>query len=441
MKCIQDRLKSGTTEGGPAKVMGLILISVAMAVLIFSPLLQSGVILFSTDNNIGQNADVQWVLRSGGWFCWADSAMFGGGSAMAPVLTSILNRYLSVLSFTNWVHALYMAGGSFFLMLFLRRQGVRLVGLALAGVVAFWLSSHLALVYSGHTGKYGVLLFITMVLWGIQNAVLRSSVLWSVIAGGGMGLALLEQQDVALFLGFACGSYAVFSIVKQYGWQWGVIVKLLLPMAIMAIWIALPFSLLLLKSQTQDAVSGGGEGPEAKWEFATQWSLPPDESLALLAPGYMGWRSGEPDGPYWGRLGRSGGWEQSNQGFMNFKLDDWYVGTIPVIFAILAILVAFKRNPAAEGQWEGAQLGEVRESRPLNLRADVYFWAVVMAVSLFLAYGKYFLFYQVVFHLPVVGSIRNPVKFLHVFQIALAVLTAYGVDSVSRPRGKLRDIR
>jgi len=248
------------------------------------------------------------------------------------------------------------------------------------------------------------------------------------LVGGAMGMALLEQQDVALFMGIFWAAYAIHVIVREKGWNWILLVKRLVPMAVVALWIAGPASLIQLQFQTKDVGVAGGETPEAKWEFATQWSQAPDESIGFIAPGYMGWRSGEPDAPYWGRLGRSAGWEKSRQGFMNFKLDDWYLGAIPVVLAIFALFYAWKGKPAGlEMSAADAPDGEWRIRRQ-----EVLFWGITALVALLLAFGKYFPLYVIFYQLPVVSSIRNPVKFLHVFQVAMGILAAYGVDGAIR---------
>ena len=55
-------------------------------------------------------------------------------------------------------------------------------------------------------------------------------------------------------------------------------------------------------------------------------------------------------------------------------------------------------------------------------------------VTLLLSFGKFFPLYGLFYQLPVVSSIRNPNKFLQIFQLALAVLTAFGVSLAgSRP--------
>ena len=134
----------------------------------------------------------------------------------------------------------------------------------------------------------------------------------------------------------------------------------------------------------------------------------------------MGWRTGEPEGPYWGRTGRSAGWETTHNGFMNFRLESVYIGILPLIFAVYAIFT-----------YVGSK----------NRRADLIFWGLATTVALLLAFGKYAPFYQLFYHLPGMSSIRNPNKFLHVFQIGLAMLAAFGAHQCALtpvPSKKLR---
>jgi hypothetical protein len=57
-------------------------------------------------------------------------------------------------------------------------------------------------------------------------------------------------------------------------------------------------------------------------------------------------------------------------------------------------------------------------------------------VSLLLAFGKYFPLYALFYQLPVVNNIRNPNKFIQVFQVCLAILAVYGFDMLWRSRKK-----
>jgi hypothetical protein len=202
-------------------------------------------------------------------------------------------------------------------------------------------------------------------------------------------------------------------------------------------------------SNVKDIASMQTESPQEKWDYVTQWSWPPDECIDFIAPGYMGWRSGEPEGPYWGRMGRSAGWEQTRQGFMNFKLENMYLGIIPILlslFAILSGMMGIKERgsqftvdvPDAVGN-RCQNLSTVRRPssvvwRPFDVerRAEILFWGCVALVTLLLAFGKFFPLFALFYKLPMVSSIRNPNKFLQVFQLALGILAAYGLDGFLR---------
>ena len=79
------------------------------------------------------------------------------------------------------------------------------------------------------------------------------------------------------------------------------------------------------------------------------------------------------------------------------------------------------------------------ESRTLNpepswldRRAEILFWGAAALITLLLAYGKYFPLYALFYQLPVINNIRNPNKFLQVFQLCLGILAACGLDTAMR---------
>ncbi len=209
---------------------------------------------------------------------------------------------------------------------------------------------------------------------------------------------------MALFFGLFLGAYAVFQWIQS-----GQLLRhigYLAPIPLIALLIAAFALQSAFRQNIADTAEVSGTGDAAQWEYCTQWSFPPDELIAFIAPGYTGWRSGEPDGPYWGRMGRSAGWEQTRQGFMNFKLEDTYLGIIPLGLALFAFFAA-RRDPR---------------------RRLVYFWSAATLAALFLAFGKFTPLYRLFWQLPLIHDIRNPNKFLQIFQAGAGILTAFGAD-------------
>jgi hypothetical protein len=116
-------------------------------------------------------------------------------------------------------------------------------------------------------------------------------------------------------------------------------------------------------------------------------------------------------------MGRSAGWESTQQGFMNFKLENTYLGILQLLLALFAVVRGIGR----------------REDR-----ADTVFWSCAAGLTLLLAFGKYFPLYSALYHLPVINNIRNPNKFLQVFQVCVGILAAYGVDNLFSQKSKVK---
>jgi hypothetical protein len=238
----------------------------------------------------------------------------------------------------------------------------------------------------------------------------------AVVWGGCVGLMFAQQPDVAMFFALFAGAYMLFRLWCVQGFKPQKWLRVLLPAAIVAFLFAggpLLGGYKYAVKGVAEMQAGNKQQKQAKWDYVTQWSLPPEETIDFVAPGYTGWRSGEADGPYWGRMGRSPGWEQTGQGFQNFKLDNIYLGFIPVTLAFFALF----------------------SCRRSKNRPEILFWGSAALVALLLSFGKFFPLYSLFYKLPVVNNVRAPVKFVQVFQVCLAILTAYGFDALWKSRG------
>ena len=280
-------------------------------------------------------------------------------------------------------------------------------------MAAVWLGSNFTLLYPGHAHKPVVVLFFICSLLPVVRAA-AGSIPHAVIWGGCIGLMFVQQPDVALFFALFAGAYFVFLLWNKQGFKPLRWFKVLVPAGVVAFIFAVGPLLGGYEQYVKGAAQMQEGDPKAKWNYVTQWSVPPDEVIDFIAPGYFGLRSNEPAGPYWGRTGQSADWEKTKQGFRNFKLESTYIGFIPVAFALFA-LFACRRS---------------------KHRAEILFWAGAALVALLLSFGRYFPLYALFFKLPAVNNIRNPNKFIQVFQVCLAILSAYGFDALWHSRGK-----
>jgi hypothetical protein len=169
-------------------------------------------------------------------------------------------------------------------------------------------------------------------------------------------------------------------------------------------------------------VAGMQQDPETKarrWIEATQWSLPPEQTLQLSISGLFGYRMDTPkdmamgadcfkDGKYWGRVGEGAG-------ISRFSGGGEYAGLLVVAIAFWAALQSLRKNDSVFA--------------PLQRRL-IWFWIGAAIISLLLAFGHYAPFYQFVYMLPYFSTIRNPAKFTHPLHFALIILFAYGIDGL-----------
>lgn len=384
------------------------------AVLVFRTVAWPGRILFTTDDNVGAMAMRKSALPGAFFGWWDESVLMGIPQILMINWTNLLLWLLPAEVFTTWIHAIDLLVASVFLMLFFRARRLPWWACGVGALSAFWVGTNFTLTYAGHIGKFGILVFAAAALWLIEMAAQRRRVAWALLAGGAIGGMFLEQADVALFMSMALVPYAAYAVWRQDGFAWRRLTLMLLPLCIMTALIALRPVATGYRTAVQGVASVQQEDAKAKWEFATQWSWPPEESIDFIAPGFTGWRSGEQDGPYWGRMGRTEGWEKTRRGFMNFKLENVYIGSIPCALAVWACFAA----------WQLRKRGE-RDSY------DVFFWGAAAIIALLFAFGKHFILYGILYILPGVSSIRNPNKFLHIFQLAIGILAAYGCDTVA----------
>lgn len=396
------------------QALAALLFCAGLALVFFFDILGPGKTLFGSDANIGHMAYTKAELPGSFLGRWVENGLVGNPSYMPLKISSFLLLFMPVGLYMSVLIPLELVLGSWCLMLFLRGRGLGWAPAAFGAVAAFWLGSNFTLVYAGHIGKFGVLCFSAVALWLIDLAARRGSMGLAVLAGAAVGQTFMEQADVAFLFGLFLAAYALHACIREYGADWRKILRLLVPTGAVAFLFAFgPLVTGYLQNVRSAGVMEEASDAEAKWQFVTQWSWPPGESLDLVAPGYMGWRSNDPRGPYWGKLGRTEGWDETRNGYMNFRLESEYLSLLPFLLAAAAIGFGLRGRR----------------------RPEMTFWIVAAAVSLLLSFGKFSPLYRLAYHLPMISYVRAPVKFLQVFQLALAILAALGLDGYLRRPG------
>ncbi|MGD0086297.1 MAG: hypothetical protein ABSC24_04130 [Verrucomicrobiota bacterium] len=254
------------------------------------------------------------------------------------------------------------------------------------------------------------------------------------LAGLAVGMNVMEAVDIGAIFSLFVAAFALFHsivdgapgpIVKKVGRGFARVAVI----ALFAVFLATQILVSLVQTQIEGIV-GTRQDTETKaqhWDWATEWSLPKIETLGVAVPGLYGYRMDSPSGGnYWGAVGRDPAWDRyfadgeqgtPPQGFLRFSGTGNYAG-------VLVILVAL---------WTIAQLLRRKNSVfSTTTQKFLWFWTVVLLVSLLLAFGRFAPFYRLVYALPYFSTIRNPIKFLFVFSWALVIVFGYGIDGLSR---------
>ncbi|MEI6892281.1 MAG: hypothetical protein V5783_08930, partial [Pontiella sp.] len=385
---------------------------VLLAVVVFRCALGPDNAFSASDANIGQIVGGRPEMGE----LFAPS--YGGyilGGVRSPRFSpyALLHAALPPFLFNDLYAPLTLVVSSFFLFLFLRLRQ-RSWGASFFGAVsAFWLGSA-TLAAAGHYGKLAVACFFAIALVLLEKSIAAKGarrLCWAVLCGMAVGFMLLSQQDIGLLFGVVLAPYALFRLVQtspKKALDW---VATLVPIALIGLVLSISTALSAYQTNVVQA-STVNESADTTWNFITQWSQPPQEFPDLLTPGFMGWKTGDPDAPYWGKTGQSAEWPETQQGFQNFRLDNVYLGLVPILLSLVALLCV------------GGRKEDRRE------RTTLLFWWIIALVLLVLAFGKFTPLYKLVINLPLFGSIRAPIKFLHNLGIVFGILSAYGIDAV-----------
>ena len=210
--------------------------------------------------------------------------------------------------------------------------------------------------------------------------------------------------------------------------------------AVFAGFIALQTVLSLVGTQIQ-GIAGTGQDAETKvqhWDWATQWSLPKQESLGLVVPGLFGYRMDTPKdmlpalqdayrgGVYWGGIGRDpaidryldkGGDGAPPGGFMRFTGSGYYGGILVLLIAAWALAQSFRREKSVF---------------PNDQRRVIWFWGAIIVLCLLFSWGRFAPFYALLYQLPYFSTIRNPAKFLIFLSWGLVIIFGYGLHALQR---------
>lgn len=417
---------------------------VALVVLFFWRCFTTDQILMSNDSSLSALVQTKALLPGGYISGWSPGFWLGMPTQVGATPTYFLLYFMSAESFARLIYVFHILALALIAFYWLRQMELSGFGAFFGALVMTFSGSYLTYILPGHLGKFEMTTFSTLSLLCLTRGVKTARWPDFAWAGVALGLALTGQPDTAALVALLIAAWFFLCIGR--GWMaandrrrrdWVLGFMLLMILSGLTAW---PSVRGLVSSGAATSVPGGAEETsEQKWQWATQWSYPPREVIDLFAPGYHGWKSNDPRGPYRGALGRNPQFDpyptpaellkaanaqnpaQAQQllTFWNFRLNSDFHGSATLMVILLALVALFAN--ADPSDW-------LQRRRP-----EIIFWLAILIVALLFSFGRHFPPpFKLLHSLPFFGSMRNPNKLLVVITPAIAVLAALGADRLWR---------
>jgi len=401
---------------------------------LFAPSFSPAMVHFSNDNPLGM-LKAQWLALpqsfSGAWYDINWLGFNEGASILIP--SNLLRMVLGAVYYAKFYVPLTLLFFGCCAWIFFRSLALSPGVCAVGGFAAALGSNYLSL------SCWGV--GTQIVAFGFDFLAL-AAVVWSwngrhrwpklALAGLAVGMGVMEGVDNGAIFSLFVAAFVMFWSLAETGplsRRWARGIGHVALVAAFAALIAAQSLTVLIGTQIQ-GVAGTGQDAgtkQEKWDWATQWSLPKREALGLFVPGLFGYRMDTlGGGNYWGGLGRDPAWDKyldsgrqgpQPSGYLRFSGAGIYSGVAVVLVALWAVFQSWRKE---------------NSDFALPERKFLWFWSGAALLSLLLAFGRFAPFYRFLYALPYFSTIRNPAKFVSVFNWALLILFAYGLHGLSR---------
>ncbi|WP_298439765.1 YfhO family protein [Geobacter sp.] len=275
-----------------------------------------------------------------------------------------------------------------------------------------------SLINAGHVQKIATISFAPWAFYFFERGFQSRRVIWFLAAGFLLAFQFFNMHwQIAFYTCLGIGAYGVIRtagilFLEREGGGRAATRLLGLNLVTMFFFLStVAISLIPLadwsRETTRGVQSGANQGQGGmQVEEAMSWSLPPEELVTFVVPGFFGLsrQEGAYDNPangayYWGR--------------MVFTQTTDYLGLLPWLLAPL----------------------------PLIFRRDRYTWLAVAAVvgGLLFSFGKYTPFYWLLYeHFPGINHFRVPKMMMFIPVLGMAILAARGLDLLLDPEIRAR---
>ena len=308
----------------------------------------------------------------------------------------IIDLFTSEHRYFGWRYIFAMFTAGYFMFLCARSFGLHPLAALIAGAAYASAPAFLSFSQAGHYAKMTVIGLFPLMYWALNRGMDTRRIIYFLILGGTVGIAIYSPHlQMAYFALWALGLLFLYKLLWDLFRTRNTktaLYQTLLSAGAICLGLAIGAEGVIPQywnTTTSSKRAATEQTSDDGYEFASSWSLHPEEIFALAIPEFVSFDTNTTPHKYWGRNA--------------FKINSEYIGIVPLFFAILAI-------------------SRIRKKTHIAFLLCLFILAVAYAL------GPHTPLHKLLYHLiPGVNVLRAPGMIAFLFAFALCALGAYGL--------------
>lgn len=316
-------------------------------------------------------------------YLFAGTPFFGGFQSALLYPLNWLYLVLPLAVAINVSIALHVWLSGSFMYLWGRQRGLRPFAALVCGILFMFCGPHFLHIYAGHLSNLCTIIWVPVLFTALDALARQPRVAWILLGSGAVAMQMLAgHPQYVFYTAVTAGVYSLLCMVNNPHWR-----RIGVGLGSIYVGAACLSAVQMLTGMdagTESIRSGG-----VSQAFAALFSLPPENILTLLAPGFFGDMTAV---PYWGR--------------------GYYLWEMSLFISVTGLVLAL--------------YGAVYVDRPLRRRCGT-----MIVVALVLAFGAHTPLFKVLYDLvPGFDMFRGSAKFSLFVALFLIVLAGHGLDTL-----------
>ena len=308
----------------------------------------------------------------------------------------VIDLFTSQHRYFGWRYIFAMFTAGYFMFLCARSFGLHPLAALIAGAAYASAPAFLSFSQAGHYAKMTVIGLFPLMYWALNRGMDTRRIIYFLILGGTVGIAIYSPHlQMAYFALWALGLLFLYKLLWDLFRTRNTktaLYQTLLSAGAICLGLAIGAEGVIPQywnTTTSSKRAATEQTSDDGYEFASSWSLHPEEIFALVIPEFVSFDTNTTPHKYWGRNA--------------FKINSEYVGIVPLFFAIIAI------------------------SR-IRKKTHIAFLLCLFILAIAYALGPHTPVHKLLYHLvPGVSVLRAPGMIAFLFAFALCALGAYGL--------------